>query len=153
MLRIVKGSGVHSIQQKKLLEAERERTRKHKEYQKILSLPEHQQKLEIIKENPFLSVLGNYDAFELAIASHLRDYSQAAETHKAASIVEKIGFVYTGKVRLTFDQGNRNRHENNITWFVNEKDWIGLEEALWDQPFQSSGEICSIGAIILWIPR
>ena len=42
--------------------------------------------------------------------------------------------------------------KDSITWFLNEKDWIGLEEFLWDKNYQSSGNVYSIGAIILWIP-
>jgi len=44
------------------------------------------------------------------------------------------------------------RKDPGIYWFLNEGDWIGLEEHLWDKPQESSGEVQTIAAIILWIP-
>jgi hypothetical protein len=40
--------------------------------------------------------------------------------------VEKIGYVVSGKIKLSFSSGNKAKRDSAITWFLNEKDWIGL---------------------------
>jgi len=62
MLRITRNT-VHNLLMKKVMEMERDRNRKMNEYVKIIELPEHRKKQEIIYLNTFLSVLGNYDSY------------------------------------------------------------------------------------------
>jgi hypothetical protein len=75
------------------------------------------------------------------------------QTHEKSDKVSKIGYVVTGKIKITMLDADNHRKNKGIYWFLNEDDWIGLEEYLWDRAQQSSGEIQTIAAIILWIPH
>ena len=132
---------------------ERERTKKCKEYTRLIEQPHQNEKLEIIKSNLFLSKLGDYDLFELVLGCSLKKCSQSSTIHTLNEKVDKIGYVVSGKIKLTFNMGHTMRREKSVNWVLNEKDWIGLEEFLWQGTYQSTGEVSSIGAVILWIPR
>ena len=126
MLRINRSS-TRNHAQKKIIELQRERTKKMKQYTKLIDHKENSAKLEIVQNSPFLSLLGHYDIYELSIGSQLKIYSQAAVTHQFNSKLEKIGYIVNGKVKLNFNKGHKAKRDSSVTWFLGEGDWIGLQ--------------------------
>jgi hypothetical protein len=45
-------------------------------------MPHHQPKLELMRQNSFFSTLGDFDAYEFLVGSQLKEYNQAASTHR-----------------------------------------------------------------------
>jgi hypothetical protein len=68
---------------------------------------ENRHKVDITRNSPFLSYLGNYDLFELTIGSQLKEYSQGATTHKIQEKIDMIGLIVSGKVKLTFSHKDK----------------------------------------------